>query len=165
MSRCSLGLFLCVAIANLGCEPPPKTGVGTSPAAAPAAPSAMSPEDAQAAFLASFRHASQSRDANAMLALYCLDGVDAEMQQTVRENIQDELAQTVADLEFLPADPARHGPRMEGSIRWKPNLPVVVLVKASYSAPPASGGTTLTKATHAVGMKGGRYLITVPIRD
>ena len=100
-----------------------------------------------------------------MLKLYCWDGVDAQMRDTVRENVQDELRQPISDIEFVAVEPGKYGPRDEGGIRWKPNLNVVSVLKVRYTKPPAGSGLTLSEAKHTVGLQGGQYKMTVPIRD
>ena len=96
-----------------------------------------------------------------MLKLYCWDGVDAEM----RENVQDELRQPIADIELAPVEPGKYAPRDEGGIRWKPNLNVVLELKVRYKKPSPGSGLTVSEAKHTVGLQVGQYRITVPIRD
>jgi hypothetical protein len=100
-----------------------------------------------------------------MLKLYCWDGVDQEMRKTVQENIQDELSQPIADMEFVSVEPGKYGPRDEGGIRWKPNLNVALVLKIRYTKPPSGTGLSLSEAKHTLGLQNGQYRITVPIRD
>jgi hypothetical protein len=117
-----LPIFLAALLA--GCAPPPAANnAAPSPQTGSSVATQVSPaRDPQAVFLAAFREASEHKDVQQMLKLYCWDGVDAEMRQTVRENVQDELRQPIADIEFVPVEPGKYGPRDEGGIRWKPNL-------------------------------------------
>lgn len=160
-----LPIFLAALLA--GCAPPstakksvpsPQTG---SSASAPVSPAG----DPQYVFLAAFREASEHKNLEQMLELYCWDGVDAQMRETVRENVQDELRQPIADIEFVPVEPGKYGRRDEGGIRWKPNLNVVSLLKVRYTPPPPGSGLTVSEAKHTLGQQGGQYRITVPIRD
>jgi hypothetical protein len=91
--------------------------------------------------------------------------VDAQMRETVRENVQDELRQPIAEIEIVPVEPGKYGPRDEGGIRWKPNLNVVSVLKVRFTPPPPGSGLSVSDAKHTVGLQGGHYKITVPIRD
>lgn len=160
------GAISLLLVAN-GCEPPKKTASTNSQQSAAIPPDSTETTvgDPKAQFEAAFRKASEAKSVDAMLKLYCFDGADAQMQQTVRENVYDEMAAAPTNLEWLEADPAKHGPREEGGIRWKPSLPVVAILKVSYPRASPGQGLALTEATHAVGIKGGKYLITVPVRE
>ena len=160
-------LPILLAAVLAGCAPPPaankrapspQTGSSTSALVSTAG-------DPQGVFLAAFREASEHKDLQQMLKLYCWDGVDAEMRDTVRENVQDELRQPIADIELVSVEPGKYGPRDEGGIRWKPNLNVVLLLKVRYTKPPPGSGLTVSEAKHTVGLQGGEYRITVPIWD
>ena len=160
-----LPIFLAAVL--VGCAPPstakksspsPQTESSTSALVTPAG-------DPQAVFLAAFREASEQKNLEQMLKLYCWEGVDAQMRETVRENVQDELRQPIADMEFVAAESGKYGPRDEGGIRWKPNLKVVSVLKVRYTPPPPGSGLSVSGAKHTVGLQGGQYKITVPIRD
>jgi len=150
-----------------GCTPPPAANnVAPSPQTGSSASASVSPAgDPQGVFLAAFREASEHKDLQQMLKLYCWDGVDAQMRETVRENVQDELRQPIADIEFVPVERGKYGPRDEGGIRWKPNLNFVSLLKVRYTKPSPGSGLAMSEAKHAVGLQRGQYRITVPIRD
>lgn len=137
--------------------PSPQTGSAGPVRVAPAA-------DPQAAFIAAFRLASEQKDVQQMLNLYCWDGVDAPMRETVRENVQDELRQSIEGVELVPVEAGKYGPRDEGGIRWKPNLTVVSLLKVRYAKQPG-GGLALSEAKHTLGLQNGQYRLTVPVRD
>jgi hypothetical protein len=72
------------------------THLGPTPVSPGNASSATA--DPQAAFIAAYRKASERKEIGQMLQLYCWDGVDAELRETIRGNVQDELSQPVADL-------------------------------------------------------------------
>jgi hypothetical protein len=160
-------LPILLAAVFAGCAPPSAASKATpSPQTGSSASAAVSPEgDPQAVFLAAFREASERKNLEQMLKLYCWNGVDAQMRETVRENVQDELRQPIAGIEFVAVDPGKYGPRDEGGIRWKPNLNVVSVVKVRYTPPPPGSGLSVSEAKHTVGLQGGQYKITVPIRD
>jgi len=152
LPRCALIVFL--AAATAGCAPPPvankpapppPAGAGAPSAAAQGTPAPAG--NAQAAFLAAFRQASEARNIDQMLKLYCWDGVDNEMRETVRGNVQDELEQPVTDLEFVAVKPGEIGPTVEGGIRWKPNLPVVAMLQDRYSKPRPGTQVTHSEAS------------------
>ena len=147
-----------------GCSPtaaskPASSAQASSPSSASAA------ADPRTAFQVAYREASEHKDVQQMLKLYCWDGVDQEMRKTVQENIQDELSQPIADMEFVSVEPGKYGPRDEGGIRWKPNLNVDVVLKVRYTKPPSGTGLSLSEAKHTLGLQNGQYRITVPIRD
>jgi hypothetical protein len=122
--------------------------------------------DPAADLIAAYRQAHDSRDVDAILALYCFDGADAEMRETVRGNVSDELLAPIKSIRIDPADPQAHGPRTEGGIRWRPSLEVIALMTVEYdtsSVPP--GSFVFTEAQHTVGKKRGRYQLTVPVRE
>ena len=121
--------------------------------------------DPQAAFLAAFRDASSRKDVDRMLQLYCLDGVDAELRETIRGNITDEFRQPLTDAKIEPPQPGKHGPTVEGGIRWKPNLPVVAVLKVRYAPPRPGSGLGLTAAEHGLGLKNGQYRFVVRVRE
>lgn len=162
MSRCRKFVPFVLLCMLFGCQG------GTESPSAPAsggAAGSSSTQDPRAALIAAFRRASEQKDLDAMLALYCWDGVDAEMRETVSGNVRDELRQPVMDLEIVDAEPGKHGPREEGGFRWKPNLPVVAVMKARF-APAAPGtGLSVSEAEYLLGMQGGEYRIVVPVRD
>src|SRR2546429_45822 len=114
-----------------GCAPPPGANrPASSPQAGAPAPGSVSPAgDPQGVFLAAFRAANEHKDVQQMLRLYCWDGIGAEMRETVRGNVQDELQQPIAEIEIVAVEPGKYGPRDEGGIRWKPNLKVVAELK------------------------------------
>jgi hypothetical protein len=162
--RWTLLLFLC---GILGCQP----SIGAKkPASAPAARSepVSAPtvsRDPKDAFMQAFRQASVNKDLEAMLQLYCFDGVDAEMRDVVRGNAKDELRQPVTDLQIVEAEPGKHGPTVEGGIRWRPSLPVVAVMKAQFAKAPPGSGFWVSEAEHTLGIKSGQYRITVPVRE
>jgi len=121
--------------------------------------------DPEATILAAFRQASENKDVEQMLQLYCFDGVDAEMREVVRGNVRDELLHPVTDLQIVDAPPGKHGPRVEGGIHWKPNLTVVKVLKAKF-APAAPGeGFSITEADYALGIQNGQYRIVMSVRE
>jgi hypothetical protein len=79
------------------------------------------------------------------------------MRKTVQENIQDELSQPIADMEFVSVEPGKYGPRDEGGIRWKPNLNVDVVLKVRYTKPSSGTGLSLSEAKHKLGLQNGQY--------
>lgn len=171
MSVPRYALIVFLAAATAGCEPPPaanKSAPGQAGAGAPNVASQAAPApagDPQAAIMAAFRQASERSDMDQMLKLYCWDGVDNEMRETVRGNVQDELEQPVTDLEFVPVEPGKIGPTVEDGIRWKPNLPVVAMLRARYTKPRPGTQLTLSEANHTLGLQGGQYRLTVPVRE
>jgi hypothetical protein len=92
--------------------------------------------DLQATFIARFRQASEKKDLDQMLQLYCWDGVDAELRETVRGNVLDEFLKPVADLRIESPPPGKYGATNEGGVRWKPNLPVIAVLKVRFSPAP-----------------------------
>jgi len=132
----------------------------------PAGGTAGGSSDPEADLIAAYRQAHASQDVDAILALYCFDRVDAEMRETVRGNVSDELLAPIKSIRIEPADPQAHGPRAEGGIRWRPSLDVVALMTVEYdtsSVPP--GSFVFTQAQHPVGKSGRRYQLTVTVRE
>jgi hypothetical protein len=140
-------------------------GVTSTAGSANQSTSVASNADPGKELVAAFRRASEQKDLEAMLKLYCWDGVDAEMRETVRGNVEGELRQPVTELEIVPADPAQHGPRVEGGIRWRPSLPVVAVLKAKYAKAPPGSGWNVEAADYTLGLKEGHYRMTVPVKE
>ena len=158
-------LPIALTVVLAGCAPPPTKSAPSPQASASASARVSATGDPQGVFLAAFREASEHKDLQQMLKLYCWEGVDAEMRDTVRGNVQDELRQPIADIEIVAAEPGKYGPRDEGGIRWKPNLNVVSVLKVRYKPAPSGSGLSVSEAKHTVGQQGGQYKITVPVRD
>jgi hypothetical protein len=133
----------------------------------PAAPGNTSSPvaDPQAAFIAAYRQASERKDIGQMLQLYCWDGVDAELRETIRGHVQDELSQPVADVKIESPPPGKYGPTVEGGVRWKPNLPVVAVLKVRFSPSSGRRGLALSQAEYGLGLKDGQYRLVVNVRD
>jgi hypothetical protein len=159
------GWFL-LALLLAGCKARHEDAT-TQSSTTPAIPGkASSPiADPQAAFIAAYRQASERKDIGQMLQLYCWDGVDADLRETIRGNVQDELSQSVADVKIEPPPPGKYGPTVEGGIRWKPNLPVVAVLKARFSPSPGRRGLALSQAEYGLGLKDGQYRLVVNVRD
>jgi hypothetical protein len=157
-------------------QAPATAGVVSGPAAAASRPGDLvnttapsrSPE---AQLVEAYKAAHAKKDVEAMLALYwfgdSLSGqADDEMRQTIRENVVAEMRCPLVDIKIEPVDPALHGPREEGGIRWRPSLEVTSLLTANFdtSAQPAGGYYTERISTR-VGRRGERCYFAVPIRE
>jgi hypothetical protein len=171
----------------LGCQPAGNSGAGTTgsgttgsesassksgtppppPGATAAGTAASAPaNDAGAALMAAYRQAHQQKDVDGLLALYELQGASADMRETIRENIEASLAYPITNIAIGPAPPGEHGPRTEGAIRWRPSLEVTHLLTIDFDtsrAPPDAFAANQLVLT--VGEKGGRYLLTAPVRE
>jgi hypothetical protein len=121
--------------------------------------------DPQATFIARFRQASEKKDFDQMLQLYCWDGVDAELRETVRGNVQDEFLQPVADLRIDSPPTGKFGATNEGGVRWKPNLPVIAVLKVRFSPAPMRKGLALSAAEYGLGLQDGQYRLVVNVRE
>ena len=184
--RSTLGLTLVVAA---GCAPanqsPPNSdpasaaaGVVSVPAAAVDRPETGAPihtvapsRGPEAQLVEAYKAAHAKKDVEAMLALYwfgdALSGqADEEMRQTIRENVVAEMRCPLVDIKIEPVDPAVHGPREEGGIRWRPSMEVTSMLTANFdtSAKPA-GGYYTERIQARVGRRGGRCYFAVPIRE
>jgi hypothetical protein len=100
-----------------------------------------------------------------MLQLYCWDGVDAELRETVRGNVHDQIAQPVAELRIESPPPGKYGPTNEGGVRWKPNLPVIAVLKVRFSPAPKGKGLALSAAEYGLGLQDGQYRLVVNVRE
>lgn len=121
---------------------------------------------AAAALIAAYKRAHANKDVEAMLALYWFSTADEEMRQTIRENVEAEMRCPLVDVKIEPADPAQHGPRVEGGVRWGRSLPVIALLTANFDTSQAPvGGYHTQQARIMVGRRGGRYYFVVPLRD
>jgi len=101
-----------------------------------------------------------------MLKLYWFGSADAEMRQTIRENIEAEMRCPLTDIMIEPMEPGQHGSREEGGIRWRPSREVVALLTANFDtsrAPP--GGYQTQQVQLTVGRRDGACYFTVPLRD
>lgn len=150
-------LVLPACLLLCGCLPSPAGSAGGT---------AGGSGDPAADLVAAYRQAHSNQDIDAILALYCFDGADAEMRETIRGNVRDELLAPIKAIHIEPADPQAHGPRDEGGIRWRPSLDVIALMTVEYdtsSVPP--GSFVFTESQHTVGTRDGRYQLTVPVRE
>jgi hypothetical protein len=169
MSSIRLCRILMLIALVAGCSPP--HSAKHSPPPPPAAKSSSgggsvaASGDAQQTFLAAFREANAKKNLDAMLALYCWDGVDSELRDTVRGNVEGEMSQPIKDLEIVPAAPGKYGPTVEGGIHWRPNLPVTAVLKVQYARARPSTGLHVSSAQHLLGMQGGDYKIVVRVRE
>jgi hypothetical protein len=151
---------LVVAALCVGCgseTQPPAPANPRMPAAQPAA-------DLQADFVGAFRRASEQKDVEGILNLYCWESVPGDLKQTIRENVESEVRATLADVTVIAAEPGEYGPRQEGAVRWKPNLPVVAVLKAKF-APGSPGVLSISDASYLLGQKNGRYQMVVYVPD
>ncbi len=141
--------------------PPPPPGATSTPSAA------SSPDsDVGAALAAAFRQAHEQKDVEGLLALYELNGTSADMRETIRENLEASLPYPITNIALASAPPGLHGPRTEGGIRWRPSLEVAHLLTIDFDtsrAPPDAFAANQLVLT--VGEKGGRYLLTAPVRE
>lgn len=164
----TLGLVLVT-----GCQPSP-AGVSTGPAASqgpPPPPGTASAAPAPAnnaadALLAAYEAAHASRDVEAMLKLYWFGNADAEMQQTVRENVEAELRYPLTEIKIDAVAPGKYGPTVEGGIHWRPSLEVVALLTARFDTSKAPPGELATQEIQiTIGKRGSTYYFTVPLRE
>lgn len=121
---------------------------------------AASGGDPEAAFLAAYRAAHEKKDVDALMALHCWDDVPADLRQTIRENMQDQVHSTVTEARIDPVAPGQVDERVEGTIRWRPNLPASGMFVATLEPEP---GYSQTGIEAAVGQKGGRCLFVVMV--
>jgi hypothetical protein len=134
----------------------------------PGQPAAASPSDdaAQAGLIAAYRAAHDKKDVEAMLKLYCFDGVSDDMRQTIRENVEDELRHPIASVSIEPVAPGTHGPTVEGGVHWRPSLEVIAQLIANFDTSKARPGELATQQVkHSIGKKQGTYHFTVPVRE
>jgi len=166
-------ILLVVVVAAPGCQPsvPPAANSG-SPTVPPAATTGVvsaEPQevsDPQARLVAAYKAAHASKDVEAMLKLYWFGSADAEMQQTIRENVEAELRCPLTDIKIEPVEPGKYGPTIEGGIHWRPSLEVVALLTANFDTSRAPvGGYHTQQVKLAVGRRGSKYYFTVPLRD
>jgi hypothetical protein len=165
--------ILLAVVAAAGCQPAarPAANSGSPPAVPSAGAGVVSAEpqevsDPEAKLLAAYKAAQASQDVEAMLKLYWFGSADAEMRQTIRENVEAELRCPITDIKIEPVEAGRYGPTVEGGIRWRPSLDVVALLTANFDtshAPPGELATQQIKLT--VGRRGGRCYFTVPLRE
>jgi hypothetical protein len=143
-----------------GARPPPPGASASATAASPPA------DDAGAALAAEFRQAHEQKNVEGLLALYELKGASADMRETIRENLAASLPYPITNIALASAPPGLHGPRTEGGIRWRPSLEVAHLLTIDFDtsrAPPDAFAANQLVLT--VGEKGGRYLLTAPVRE
>ncbi len=101
-----------------------------------------------------------------MLKLYWFGNADAEMRQTIRENVEAELRCPLTEIKVESVAPGTHGPTVEGGVHWRPSLEVVAMFIARFDykdAPPGQFATEEIRAT--VGKRGSKYYFTVPVRE
>lgn len=176
MSHLVRGLFLIGLLATTGCQPP--TAVKGTPAnqgpPPPPGATATSSNSAvptltgnkSAALLDAYRAAHASHDVDAMLKLYYFGNADAEMRQTIRENVEGELRCPLTEIRVESVAPGTYGPTVEGGIHWRPSLEVVALATANFDTSKAPPGELATQQMQlTVGESGGRYYFTVPLRE
>jgi hypothetical protein len=159
----------------LGCDaaapaPPPAATshplptIGTPAGSATPAPSpATATGAAEARFIAAFRAAADKKDLEAMLRLYCWDGISAEWREVVAGNVRDELLQEVDTVQIVHAGDLRDS-SVEGGVHWKANLKPVARLHVTYK-PGLQGRMNLTQKDDSLGMKNGSYMIPVSIRQ
>src|SRR6516164_7960452 len=111
------GLLLGVLILTACDSHRPTSATNSGPAGTPRETPSGGVTDPQATFIAAFRQASERKDIDQMLKLYCWDGVDSELRETIRGNVRDELLQSVADLKIEAPSPGKFGPTVEGGVR------------------------------------------------
>jgi hypothetical protein len=154
-----IGVLL-LSVLVLGCEAataPPATGSGV---AVPPGPPGVS-GDAAADFIATYREASEKNDLEGLMRLYCWDGVPADLRETIRGNAKDELLSTIDTIEIVPGSDMRET-AVEGGIHWKANLKPVAQVNVTFK-PGRPGDFLVSKLSWGLGMKNGRYLISVSV--
>lgn len=143
----------------------PTTEVGDAAAVVAAEPE-VDDSAAAAALVAAYKRAHASQDVEAMLALYWFATADQEMRETVRENVVAAMRCPLVDVRIEPVDPAQHGPREEGGVRWGRSLTVIALLTANYDTSSAPvGGYHTEQARIMVGRRGSRYYFAVPLRE
>ncbi|MFL5339272.1 MAG: hypothetical protein ACJ8F7_03815 [Gemmataceae bacterium] len=162
ISKAALPLLL---VGLAGCDFHRTATTQTEPSGTPSANPTRPAGDPQAAFIAAFRQACARKDVDQMLQLYCWDGVDSELRETIRGNVTDEFRQPLTDVKIEPPPPGKYGPTVEGGIRWKPNLPVVAVLKVRFAPPGPGSGLGLTAAEYGLGLKNGQYRLVVNVRE
>jgi hypothetical protein len=178
MNRHELTAVLLGALVACGCEPPANVSAPRAPtgktASAPAPPppppgqpAAETPSnDPHAALVAAFRAAHARKDAQAILSLYCFDGVSEDMRQTVRQNVEAELRYPIKSVSVVPTAPGSHGPTVEGGVHWRPSLQVVALLTVTFDTSRAAPGELVPQQLRlTVGKKGDVSYFTAPVRE
>lgn len=129
-----------------------------------ASSSATSAGDPAADFIAAYRAAHEAGDVDALLDLYCLDGVPADLQETIRGNLTDQLQQPLDDVRIEPIAEGHIGEKVEGGVRWRPNLAATGTCIATFSPPPGpQDGFAITSLEMAVGLQDGAYRFVVMV--
>jgi len=142
-----------------GPPPVPTVGAPVPTTTAPAATAPAASASAEGAFIAAYRQAHEKKDVEALLQLYCLDGVPSDMRDIMRGNIRDELKAPIDTIEIIPSSDAQEV-RNEGGVIWKSNLKPVATLNVTYQP-----GGVFSSASNALGLKNGRYLIPVGVRQ
>lgn len=120
--------------------------------------------DPAADFIAAYRAAHQARDVDAVLDLYCLDDVPADLRETIRGNLEDQFLQSLADVRIDPIADGQIGETESGGVRWRPNLEASGMCVATFSPPPGpQDGFAITSIETAVGLKDGKYRFVVMV--
>lgn len=181
---CALALVMaagCAPANQPAAEPdqaPAAAGVVSVPAAAASRSETGAPVDTlapsrgpEAQLVEAYKSAHANKDVDAMLQLYwfgeALSGqADDEIRLTIRENVVAEMRCPPVDIKIESVDPAEHGPKVEGGIRWRPSLEVTAMVTANFdtSAKPV-GGYYTERLKAGVGRRGGRCYFAVPVRE
>jgi hypothetical protein len=167
-------ILLALTAALAGCQPPPAAtrSTGGTSAAPPPPPGAadsssgnVTAADEEAALISAYRAAHASRDVDAMLKLYWLEGVTQEMREVARENIAAEMRHPIKAMKFGPP-PAGPLVRDEGGSRWRDSLPPVAVLTVDFDVSrKAPGEWAVEQAELAVGRKGSKLYFTATVQE
>ena len=171
MNRPQLAALVWCVLVLSGCEPPANSSAPQGAGGPPAPPGqaaavSSSDEAAQKALVDAYRAAHTKKDVEAMLRLYCFDGVADDMRQVIRENVEAELRYPITSAAIESVAPGTHGPTVEGGVHWRPSLEVVALLTVNFDtsrAAPVEYSTQQVKLT--VGKKRGACLFAVRVRE
>lgn len=153
-------VLLLPLLSVIGCDAPTAPAPAGTRVPQPPGPSTVV-ADAAADFSAAYQQASEKKDVEELMRLYCWDGVSAEMRETVRGNARDELLSTFERIEITPVADIPES-SVEGGVTWKTNLKPAAEAKVTFK-PGRPGDFLATEIVWHLGLKNGRYLIVLSV--
>lgn len=99
---------------------------------------------------------------DALLDLFCWEGVDDLVKEAVAGSVRDDLEQPLVDVQFKPLDEQDTLEYEQNGVRYRPNLPIIGKLQVGYKL---QDETRIGKTTYLIGRDGEQLLLATAIVD
>lgn len=99
---------------------------------------------------------------DALLDLFCWEGVDDLVKEAVAGSVRDDLEQPLVDVQFKPLGEQETLEYEQNGVRYRPNLPIVGKLQVGYKL---QDETRIGTTTYLIGRDGEQLLLATAIVD